>query len=78
MTFAGFPTQIEYEGIFLVTTEPAPTKQCSPILTPERTTVLAPIVVSLPIVIFDVVIPCSIKVFSTFSYTCRIHNSQHQ
>ena len=50
MTRAGLPTASECAGIFLVTTEPAPIVQPSPMVTPGQITVLPPIQQSSPMV----------------------------
>lgn len=50
MNFAGFPAHISFAGMDLVTTEPAPTMEFSPIETPFNIIVLAPINALSPIV----------------------------
>ena len=49
MTLAGFPTAIEFSGIFLVTTLPAPIIALSPIDTPGRIILPEPIQTFFPI-----------------------------
>ena len=49
MTFAGFPTAIQFSGISLVTTLPAPIIALSPIDTPGRIILPEPIQTFFPI-----------------------------
>ena len=42
-SFAGFPMTVAPSGTFLVTTDPAPTVACFPMMTPGRMTAPAPI-----------------------------------
>ena len=50
ITFAGFPAAIEWSGISLVTTEPAPMTQPFPMVTPGQMIAFPPIQQSSPIV----------------------------
>ena len=43
MTFAGFPAAITFSGIFLVTTEPLPITEFSPMETPFKIETFEPI-----------------------------------
>jgi hypothetical protein len=49
ITFAGFPTAIEYSGMLFVTTAPLPITEHFPILTPGNIIAPAPIHASSPI-----------------------------
>ena len=51
ITWHGLPTATEWDGISLVTTEPAPITTSSPMVTPGQTTTLPPNHTSLPMVI---------------------------
>lgn len=65
ITLHGLPTAIEYGGIDLVTTEPAPIIDPRPIVTPGITVTLIPIQTSSSMTVSDSLSPNSLQLHST-------------